>query len=70
MAFARANHIGWIHLWRTREAFEVGEASEHFLNPRIDPLWRETDFAEDVLARLAKGELVELEDPGYLDAED
>lgn len=67
--FARANHIGWIHLWRSREAFEAGEASEHFFNPKVDPRWVEVVLDPVDEARLAARELVELEDPGYLDSE-
>ncbi len=64
--FIRANHIGWIHLWRSREVFEAGEASEHFFDPRSDPRWVEAGLPEDVRRRLEAGELVEIEDPGYL----
>jgi len=67
---ARKNHIGWIHLWRSRAAFEAGEASAHFFNPKLDPLWREAVLPEESRARLEAGESVEIEDPGYLDGED
>lgn len=65
--YARVNHIGWIHLWPTREAFESGEPSAHFFNPRLDPRWLEHPLPEDTRRRLEAGEGVELEDPGYLD---
>jgi len=65
--FARVNHIGWIHLWRSREAFESGEASAHFFNPRLDPRWLEFSMPEATRRRLEAGEGVEIEDPGYLD---
>ena len=68
--YARSNHIGWIHLWRTRAAQEAGEASEHFFNPAIDPRWQELALGEEERQVLAAGGLVELEDPGYLDEED
>ena len=66
---ARINQIGWVHLWRTREAFEAGEASEHFFNSRIDPRWQVLVLPPDQRARLEAGELVEIEDPGYLDGD-
>jgi len=69
IVFARVNMIGWVHLWTSREAFEEGEASVHFFNGRIDPRWAELALTEDQRARLAAGELVAIEDPGYLDPE-
>ncbi len=68
--FARVNRIGWIHLWRTREAFEAGEASQHFFNPRLDPRWLECPPTEEVRRRLEAGEMVEIEDPGYLEEDE
>jgi hypothetical protein len=65
--FARINRIGWVHLWTSRESFEAGEASAHFFNGRIDPLWLETPLDPDLRRRLEAGDLVELEDPGYLE---
>ena len=67
IVYARVNQIGWVHLWTSREAYEAGEASVHFFNSRNDPRWAEADLGEDQRARLAAGELVELEDPGYLE---
>lgn len=67
LVYARSNHIGWIHLWRSRELFAAGEASEHFFNSRTDPRWAELTLTESQQATLAAGELLELEDPGYLD---
>lgn len=67
IVYARINRIGWVHLWRTREAFEDGEASEHFFNGRTDPRWQEAQLPGELRARLEAGELVALEDPGYLD---
>lgn len=64
---ARLNQHGWIHLWRSREAFELGEASELFFNPRTDPRWVELDLEVEQREALSRGALVELEDPGYLD---
>ena len=69
-AFARVNHIGWIHLWRTREAFEAGQPSAHFFNPRLDPLWLEFALPAEIKRRLEAGEGVDIEDPGYLDEEE
>lgn len=68
--FVRRNLIGWIHLWRSREAFERGEASEHFFNGRIDPLWLETPLPQEVKQGLEAGELVEIQDPGYFSEEE
>ena len=65
---ARINRIGWVHLWLSREDCEAGEASAHFFNARIDPRWAELALSDAQRAALAAGELVELEDPGYLDA--
>ena len=67
LVYARINHIGWIHLWRSPEAFEAGEPSEHFFNSRTDPRWREVVLTGDQRALLEAGKLLELEDPGYLD---
>lgn len=69
LVLARVNHIGWIHLWRSREAFEMGEASAHFFNPKLDPRWLEFPLPLEVHRRLEAGEAVEIEDPGYLDDE-
>ncbi|BDU76560.1 hypothetical protein [Mesoterricola sediminis] len=65
--FARVNQIGWVHLWPTREAYEAGEASIHFFNGRTDPRWAEAGLEPAQREALGRGELVELEDPGYLE---
>lgn len=65
--FARSNHIGWIHIWSRAGAYENGEPSEHFFNGRTDPRWSGVPLSEGQKAALAKGELIEVEDPGYLD---
>jgi hypothetical protein len=67
IVYVRVNQIGWVHLWTSREAFEAGEASAHFFNAKVDPRWAELVLDADQRARLAAGELVALEDPGYLD---
>jgi hypothetical protein len=67
LVYARSNQIGWIHLWLSREDYEAGEASAHFFNGRTDPRWRELALTEEQKGILAAGELLELEDPGYLD---
>jgi hypothetical protein len=56
-----------VHLWDSREAFEAGEASLHFCNARIDPRWTGLALDPEQRAKLAAGELVPVEDPGYLD---
>ncbi len=63
--FARINHIGWVHLWIRREAFEAGEASDYFFNGKSEPRWQAAILSEETLHRLKLGELVEIEDPGY-----
>ncbi len=68
--WARVNHVGWVHLWRSRQAFDEAEASAHFFNGRSDPRWQELTLSADQQQRLAAGELVELEDPGYFGDED
>lgn len=68
--WARRNHVGWIHLWIRREAFDAGEASAHFFNGRVDPLWQSTTLDPGVLAGLDGGELVSLEDPGYFSSDE
>jgi hypothetical protein len=65
--FARINAVGWVHLWASREAYEEGEASLHFFNGRTDPRWQELDLTPEQRRGLEAGELVALEDPGYLD---
>lgn len=65
--FARLNQHGWIHLWRSRKAFDLGEASEVFFNPRSDPRWVELELSAEERGGLSRGELVVLEDPGYFD---
>lgn len=67
--FARINQVGWVHLWRTREAFEAGEPSEHFFEARTDPRWRTVHLTEPQQQGLTAGDVVEIEDPGYLDEE-
>jgi hypothetical protein len=67
IVFARINRIGWVHLWASREAFEDGEASQHFFDPRTDPRWAEMALSPDQLQRLNAGDLVAIEDPGYLE---
>ncbi len=57
--------MGWIHLWTRAEGFAEGEPSAHFFNGRIDPLWREAALSAEDEAALERGELVELDDPGY-----
>ena len=66
----RVNQVGWVHLWTSREAYEAGEASAHFFNGRIDPRWTELVLDDELRARLEAGELVAMEDPGYLDEPD
>jgi hypothetical protein len=67
IVYARINQAGWVHLWDSREAFEAGEASLHFCNARIDPRWTGLALDPEQRAKLAAGELVPVEDPGYLD---
>lgn len=68
--WARINHVGWVHLWRRQEDYEAAEPSLHFFNSRTDPRWPMVRLDAVQRDRLEAGELVELEDPGYLDAED
>ena len=67
--WARINHVGWVHLWARREAFDAAEPSAHFFNGRSDPRWQELLLSAEQRRALAAGELVEIEDPGYLDEE-
>ena len=67
--WARINHVGWVHLWRRREDFENAEPSSHFFNGRSDPRWLEVTLAVVQLQGVKLGELVEIEDPGYLHEE-
>ena len=67
--WARINHVGWVHLWASAEAFEAAQPSAHFFNGRSDPRWLELKLSPEQRRRLEAGELVELEDPGYLDDE-
>ncbi|HJW72105.1 MAG TPA: hypothetical protein VJ486_04560 [Geothrix sp.] len=67
--WARINHVGWVHLWRSQEDYNAAEASAHFFNGRSDPRWQSALLSPDQLARLAAGELVEVEDPGYFEDE-
>jgi hypothetical protein len=69
LVYARLNQIGWIHLWRSVQAYEEGEASAHFFNSRTDPRWRELVLTEAQRRILTGGGLLELEDPGYLEDE-
>ena len=67
IVYARVNQIGWVHLWTSKEDYEAGEASVHFFNSKVDPRWAELVLSADQAELLAAGELVALEDPGYLD---
>lgn len=67
IVYARVNQVGWVHLWTSEEAYAAGEASAHFFNGKVDPRWAELALSEDQWRRLAAGELVAIEDPGYLD---
>ena len=68
--FARINHIGWVHLWLSRESYEAGDASLHFFYGKSEPRWQEAVFSEETWRGLRLGELVEIEDPGYFSDED
>lgn len=68
--WARVNHVGWVHLWRSREAFDEAEPSAHFFNSRSDPRWQEVALSAEQKRLLATGELVEIDDPGYFLDED
>lgn len=63
--WARVNHVGWVHLWTSREAYDAAEASAHFFNGRSDPRWQVLALSPDQQAQLQAGALVEMEDPGY-----
>ena len=63
--WARINHIGWVHLWLSRESYESGEASDHFFNGKSEPRWKESVFSPETLRLMSLGKLVEIEDPGY-----
>ncbi len=67
--WARINHVGWVHLWRHREDFDSAEPSFHFLNGRTDPRWLEASLTAEQRRGLAAGDLLEIDDPGYLDDE-
>ena len=64
--WARVNHIGWVHLWRRREDFDHAEPSAHFFNGRTDPRWQAVPLTPEQRRDLESGELIEVEDPGYL----
>ncbi len=68
--WARRNRVGWIHLWTRAEAYGEGEASAHFFNGRTDPVWQGVPLGPEHLAALDRGDLVELEDPGYFPPEE
>ena len=68
--FARINHIGWVHLWLSRESYDAGEASAHFFNGKSEPRWRAASFGNETLRRMGLGELVEIVDPGYFSDDD
>ncbi len=68
--FARINRIGWVHLWLSRESYEVGDASAHFFNGKSEPRWQEVVFSDETRRIMNLGELVEIEDPGYFPDED
>lgn len=69
VVYARINHIGWVHLWLSPEDYLGGEASVHFFNSRTDPRWAELALTDAQRAGLEAGELVAMEDPGYLDTD-
>ena len=63
--WARINHVGWVHLWQRRQAFDDAEPSAHFLNGRTDPRWLSAALTSEQRSGLQAGELVESDDPGY-----
>ncbi len=67
--WARINHVGWVHLWRSREAFEEAEPSAHFVHGKTDPRWAEATLTAGQRQALERGDLVEIEDPGFFDDE-
>jgi hypothetical protein len=67
--WARINHVGWVHFWRSAEAYEAAEPSAHFVHGRTDPRWLEARLTEAERRDLAAGKLTEIEDPGYFEAE-
>ena len=68
--FVRINRIGWVHLWLSRESYEIGDPSAHFFNGKSEPRWVDASFSDEALNAMARGELVEIEDPGYFDEDD
>jgi hypothetical protein len=68
--FARINHIGWVHLWLSRESYEAGEASKHFFNGKSEPRWQAAALSDESLRIMRSGALAEIEDPGYFSDED
>ncbi len=68
--FARINHIGWVHLWLSRETYEAGEASNYFFNGKSEPRWQAAAFKDETRRSMNLGELVEIEDPGYFSDEE
>jgi hypothetical protein len=64
--WVRVNHVGWVHLWERREDFEAAQPSVHFFNGRSDPRWTGLSLTPEQRRSLDAGELVELDDPGYL----
>ncbi len=68
--YARINRIGWVHLWLSRESYEMGEPSAHFFNGKSEPRWLEAVFEDETKRLLGLGELAEIEDPGYFSEED
>ena len=67
--WARVNHVGWVHLWRSQAAYDAAEASAHFFPGRSDPRWSEATLTAEQRRDLEAGALVEIEDPGYFDDE-
>ncbi len=67
--WARVNHVGWVHLWRSQAAYAGAEPSAHFFHGRSDPRWSEANLTAEQRRGLEAGELLEIEDPGYFEDE-
>lgn len=68
LLFVKKNHIGWVHVWISKDDFDNGIASSVFLDSRVDPYWVQLKrmLSPAQQRALNEGKGIEIQDPGFL----